>query len=747
MTAMKSETAARIRFVVGQHVMRDGRVLKVLQPNPGGGVVLRDLASGAVETLTASEVLREYANDNLEFVEDPDLPQRERGAGDCVLADVPERLLDEAYRRKAYCEAVEAEGCSLSKKPLAAVIARVAAQRGDVRGKPDAAGAKSAPSPSTLRRWLARWTSSGRDLRALVPAVHLRGNRKRKLSSTFGIPDGVLAEMDEAVLREYLRPERPTKQMAHDAAVAVIERRNEERRLRGETLLRIPSYRAISAWLDRQDHQVVTAAREGLRKAKRLFTPVQQGPVAIRPLEIVETDHTVLDVWAIDESGVPLGRPTLTVLIDRCTRVVVGFHLGFDKAGAGPLMCALRNGVMPKTYLPTEWPEFPAIPAEWPVFGRPETLVVDNGPEFHSRAFKLACEQLGIAIQYSPAGSPWFKGIVERWFRTCAVKFVHRLPGTTFSNVVVKGDYKPQKMAVMTLRQIRYALTHFIVADYNRSLHKGIDDRPLRLWEEKVRSFPVVPVKRKDLDCLLGGIEERCLTAEGVHLFGLRYLANEETVSLLRRLGDSVTVTVRYDPMDLGQVKVYDADRRCYLTMRAARPDYADGLSSALHRRLRKIKLQQGSSYVSVGELARARDDLRRLYDEWGRDKRTKGVAELARLLRVQDSQALFGDLDETFPDEEAPAIEAGSGGIDAEEPPVSAVASADATPKAAKRATVRVRRVADQAVSRQGRKAAKGEGGKPEAHLPVAVPEATPDDDDFANLPIRVQPGRSTTF
>lgn len=743
MTRTTSETTARIRFIVGKHVSWNDRILTVVQPNPDGGVVLRDLTSGAVETLTVDEVLREYESDRFEFVADPDQPARERGAGDCVLADVAEHLLEEAYQRKAYCEVVDAEECPLSTKALATVIAKVAAVRGDVPAKAGAPRHRTVPSPSTLRRWMNRWVDSDRDLRALVKPVHLRGNRTCKLTTTFHIPDAVVAEMNQAVLQEYLRPERPTKQMAHKAAVAVIDRHNQEREVRGEPLLHVPSYRAISAWLARQDQQVLTAAREGKRKANRKFTPVQLGPVAVRPLQIVEADHTTLNVIIVDESGLLLGRPILTALLDRCTRVVYGFHVGLDKPGGGPVMSALRNGVMPKTYIRTEWPEFPPIPADWPVFGRPETLVVDNGPEFHGHAFKLVGPNLGIQIQWCPGGCPWFKGIVERWMGTSAVQLVNRLPGTTFANTVVKGDYKSEKMAVMTLRQLRYAMTYFIVAIYNRSHHEGLYDRPMRLWEEKIRSFPPVLVNRKDLDCLLGGAMKRHLTAEGIRLFGIRYLANEDTVSLLRRHGDSVSVTVRYDPADLGEVKVYDADARCYLSMRAACPDYASGLSAALHHRLRKIKREQGNAYASVSELARLRADLHRLFDQWARDGRKKSVAELGRLLGVADSSALFGDHEEeAFPEEEVPDEEVNR---DAEAVASSMDAVTESAPGGAKPPAPHTPRAADQTVERPGPKAPKRGGAKPTLAKPVRNPAADgADDDDFTTLPIRVEPGRT---
>ena len=45
------------------------------------------------------------------------------------------------------------------------------------------------------------------------------------------------------------------------------------------------------------------------------------------------------------------------------------------------------------------------IAEPWPVAGLPETLHVDNGADFRSRAFKRGCEDAGIAIEWRPQES------------------------------------------------------------------------------------------------------------------------------------------------------------------------------------------------------------------------------------------------------------------------------------------------------------------------------------------------------
>ncbi|WP_163317099.1 integrase catalytic domain-containing protein, partial [Enterobacter hormaechei] len=88
-----------------------------------------------------------------------------------------------------------------------------------------------------------------------------------------------------------------------------------------------------------------------------------------------------------------------------------------------------------------------------PASGLPECIHVDNGAEFHSRAFKLGCDDHNIVVSYRPPGTPRFGGHVERLIGTM-MGAVHLLPGTHFSNVLDRGDYDSEARAVMTMREL-----------------------------------------------------------------------------------------------------------------------------------------------------------------------------------------------------------------------------------------------------------------------------------------------------
>src|SRR5690606_24526593 len=129
-------------------------------------------------------------------------------------------------------------------------------------------------------------------------------------------------------------------------------------------------------------------------------------------LERVEVDHTKLDIFVIDERfGMPIGRPWLTMAIDVYSGLPVGFHLGFDQPSWQSVMACLRHSILPKK---KHYEGYEGIVNSWDAYGIPDMLVVDNGREFHSEQFELACQHLNIHVLHTQARCPWLKGAIER---------------------------------------------------------------------------------------------------------------------------------------------------------------------------------------------------------------------------------------------------------------------------------------------------------------------------------------------
>jgi putative transposase len=121
------------------------------------------------------------------------------------------------------------------------------------------------------------------------------------------------------------------------------------------------------------------------------------------PLQVVQIDHTLVDVVVVDElERLPLGRPWLTLAVDVASRMVTGFYVSLD-----PVCC---TGPYPSGSSKRSLALRPRTGLAWPVSGLPELVHLDNAPEFKSEALERGTEEYGIKLLYRPTGRPHFGG-------------------------------------------------------------------------------------------------------------------------------------------------------------------------------------------------------------------------------------------------------------------------------------------------------------------------------------------------
>lgn len=349
----------------------------------------------------------------------------------------------------------------------AGVISSIAEEKSVSKVIATEAAQKLELSERTVYRLVKRWRESCGSITSLVSIGSNGGKGSNRLATN------IESLISDAITNTYLSRQKPS--------VASLTRVIKERCHKAN--LKTPARNTIKSRIKKLQQDKVIILREGKDAARKLQPIEGQFPKVDNPLDIIQIDHTLVDLIIVDTySRQPIGRPWITIAIDIYSRCIVGFCLTLEAPSATSVGLCLAHVVINKR----PWLERIGIEVEWPMFGKPKIIHVDNGSEFHSEALKRGCEVHGIKITYRPLGSPHYGGIVERVIGTM-MKMVHELPGTTFSNIIERGDYDSDKKASLTLAELEkwFALA---ISSYHLSIHSGIEESPANRWKEAVKS-------------------------------------------------------------------------------------------------------------------------------------------------------------------------------------------------------------------------------------------------------------------
>jgi len=152
----------------------------------------------------------------------------------------------------------------------------------------------------------------------------------------------------------------------------------------------------------------------------------------------------------------------------------------------------------------------------------------------------------------------------------------------------------------LTLSELDRALHAFIVSDYHHREHSETGRAPAQRWEAD-GFVPHLPEHLEDLDLLLLSVTRpRVVHPDGISFQGLRYL----DLTLAAYVGEPVTI--RYDPRDLAEIRVFHQDR---FVCRAVCPELAAAtislkdLVAARNRRRRELRDEVKERRSLVDEL------------------------------------------------------------------------------------------------------------------------------------------------
>lgn len=292
--------------------------------------------------------------------------------------------------------------------------------------------------------------------------------------------------------------------------------------------------------------------QQGAKAAGQTFEARPGKLVASEPLQVVQIDHTRVDLMLVDDRdpSVVIGRPWLTLAIDVATRVVLGYYLTMDAPSAVSVAMCLAHVMRPK-------PENAESADYWPMYGKPLLVLVDNGKDLRSDALKRGCQQHGIELKWRRVRTPHHGAHIERLMGTF-MRMVHTLPGTTFSNTQAKGDYPSERRACFTLEDFRAWIVEKICRTYHVSKHRVLEMPPLLAWERASRTdegtlvLPPMPIESDRLRIDFYPFVYRRIRRTGVQFELSRYWSG----ALAPLVHPERRLPVHYHPRDPSKVWV-----------------------------------------------------------------------------------------------------------------------------------------------------------------------------------------------
>ena len=542
---------------MGTEWLLDGRAFRVVRQSSDDEFIAEDAKFREQQAFAKSEILSMYAEGRLTFaIADSSTADNDSDKGTSpTIHDLTEDQQLELQRRwKALAPLAESN--------------RVPTQH-EFQERSDQLLAEGIRvSPRSLRRWWKAYQQAGKNRLALLPKTSSSGGRGRHRRHSWLERYPRLKQLvEEAIQNVYLTKARRPISAVTRRVLEDLQRLNA--RMTAEHALPIPKVatlaRAISRRISQLDPWEVDRARWGRQIADRRHAPTAPQRLARRILERVEVDHTALKVVVGTDAG-PIGQPTLTVLIDYYSRMITGFCLSFEPPSYAVLMEALRQAILPKTYVSARYQR---VTGSWPCYGVPEKLVCDRGADLTSKDLEHAAFQLGMELDFNPPRTPHFKGAVEAFFGGLNDQLSASLPGRTFRSWERRGDYNPDDGPLLTYEALLEIIHIHLIDVYAASKHPTATRTRLEMWQDGSEEFPPsLPASPDELIVLLSKGVERTLLTRGIELGGMFY-SSDELMDLRSALAanniQSNRLQVRYNPWNLGEVWVLNPLNHGYI--------------------------------------------------------------------------------------------------------------------------------------------------------------------------------------
>lgn len=488
---------------------------------------------------------------------------------------------------------------------------------------------ESRVSIATLYRWLELYEST-HQLSSLIPALKLRGGPgKTRLPSEV-----------ETIIKDYVKEEydkNPTASMKK-----AFKDLKKQCRAAG---VDVPHETTLRNRIKKHSKKAGIGNRPGRKRGENNLSAEGTFPGGNFPLDVVQIDHTELDITLVDEvHRKSIGRPYITIAIDILSRMIFGYYISLDPPSFFSTGQALLMGIAPKQKYLSKF----GIKGTWDICGLPKTIHADNAQEFRGRELCIFCEEYHINLEWRPVARPKFGGHIERLVGTLNTA-LHELPGTTFSNPEQRGEYKSDKHAIFTINELDEWVARYITEVYHNTIHSSLGMTPIQKYDQGILGDETVhgvglPDRIDDIEragIFLLPAETRTVQREGVSIDGIKYFADvlRVHVNSANAKGHKREFLFRRDPRDISKIYFYDDQLKEYFNIpyrRLGWPAISLWELKAIQKRLHEEKKLRPSE----DDLFNAYEGLKRIEDDSAdKTKQARRSAEARKHRNVPETK------------------------------------------------------------------------------------------------------------
>lgn len=541
-------------------------------------------------------------------------------------SDLSEKYQQNLERKIKYINALKLIGISRGKRKLIEeALPKICIELQDV----------DPPAASTVQSW---WR---------MLETNINGNGSLIDKNAYKSRSKCLNSESESFLQDqiqehYVQLSRPSVSSAFTAYSKELRQTNKTREQQGRQPFQSVCLRTFYSRIKALPRLELLIGRYGYEYARKQLK-VSKGPLPAKyPLDVVEIDHTLMNLYVIDDlSFLPLGRPTITAIKDRHSKILLGLYLSFHGGGLPSIAGAIKHSLTAHHLAFDLWPD---LENSWPAFGLGMIYSSDRGADYFSPRYRNMILDLGANYEYCQVRTPWLKGSIERFFLTLEQTFFETLPGKTFNALVNRHGYDPAKQAVIRFSTLVYLLHKWAVDYHNVTPHSRNMATPLELWQEGISEAPPsMPMSIHRLNTILGDRQSGTLRNEGIQFLGLNY-ADDNLQHLVNRFGKGVEVDFVVTPDNLGTIHVKDSGTGEYVPVHCTRPDYANGLSLFQHKYIRHEAKLHFNRNNSLDLLFDTRQRIEQRVSEDIDAKSTHQKKQLARIAGINSNAVLDGE-------------------------------------------------------------------------------------------------------